>query len=54
MVSLAKLLRFRQGIEEKYKNIGLEKFRLSIVQLATLSCYRSFMNISQIKKKLNR
>jgi hypothetical protein len=31
MVSLAKLLRIRQGIEEKYKNIGLEKFRLSII-----------------------
>jgi hypothetical protein len=25
MVSLAKLLRIRQGIGEKYKNIGLEK-----------------------------
>jgi hypothetical protein len=30
MVSLAKLLRIRQGIEKKYKNIGLEKFLLSI------------------------
>jgi hypothetical protein len=30
MVSLAKLLRIGQGIEKKYKNIGLEKFRLSI------------------------
>jgi hypothetical protein len=30
MVSLAKLLRFRQGIGEKYKNMGFEKFRLSI------------------------
>ncbi len=35
MVSLAKLLRIRQGIEEKYKNIGLEKFRLSIVAKIT-------------------
>jgi hypothetical protein len=33
MVSLAKLLRIRQGIEKKYKNIGLEKFRLSIVKV---------------------
>jgi hypothetical protein len=31
MVSLAKLLRIRQGIGEKYKNIELEKFWLSIV-----------------------
>jgi hypothetical protein len=30
MVSLAKLLRIRQGIEKKYKNMGLEKFLLSI------------------------
>jgi hypothetical protein len=30
MVSLAKLLRIRQGIGKKYKNMGLEKFRLSI------------------------
>jgi hypothetical protein len=29
MVSLAKLIRIMQGIGEKYKNIGLEKFRLS-------------------------
>jgi hypothetical protein len=31
MVSLAKLLRIRQGIEKKYKNMGLEKFLLSFV-----------------------
>jgi hypothetical protein len=30
MVSLAKLLRIRQGIEKKYKSIELEKFLLSI------------------------
>jgi hypothetical protein len=30
MFFLAKLLRIMQGIGEKYKNIGLEKFRLSI------------------------
>jgi hypothetical protein len=30
MVSLAKLLRIRQGIEKKYKNMGLENFPLSI------------------------
>ncbi len=30
MVSLAKLLRIRQGIEKKYKNMGFEKFLLSI------------------------
>jgi hypothetical protein len=30
MVSFAKLLRIRQGIEKKYRNIGLEKFLLSI------------------------
>jgi hypothetical protein len=29
MVSLAKLLRIRQGVEKKYKNMGLEKFLLS-------------------------
>jgi hypothetical protein len=29
MVSLAKLIRIRQGIGEKYKNMGLEKFLLS-------------------------
>jgi hypothetical protein len=27
---LAKLLRIRQGIEKKYKNMGLEKFRLPV------------------------
>jgi hypothetical protein len=30
MVSLAKLLRIRQGIGKKYNNILLEKFRFSI------------------------
>jgi hypothetical protein len=30
MVSFAKLLRIRQGIGKKYKNIRLEKFLLSI------------------------
>ncbi len=30
MVSLAKLLRIRQEIGKKYKNMGLEKFLLSI------------------------
>jgi hypothetical protein len=30
MVSLAKLLRIRREIGKKYKNIGLEKFRLPI------------------------
>jgi hypothetical protein len=30
MVSLAMLLRIMQEIGKKYKNIGLEKFRLSI------------------------
>jgi hypothetical protein len=30
MVSLAKLLRIRQGIRKKYKNIELENFLLSI------------------------
>jgi hypothetical protein len=30
MVSLAKLFRIRQGIGKKYKNMGLEKFLLSI------------------------
>jgi hypothetical protein len=33
MVSLAKLLRIRQGIEKKYKNIGLKKNLLSIQNL---------------------
>jgi hypothetical protein len=33
MVSLAKLLRIRQGIDKKYKNMGLEKFLLSIGQI---------------------
>jgi hypothetical protein len=31
MVSLSKLLKIRQGIWKKYKNIGLENIRLSIV-----------------------
>jgi hypothetical protein len=30
MVSLAKLLKIRQEIEKNYKNMGLEKFLLSI------------------------
>jgi hypothetical protein len=30
MVSLAELLKIRQGIRKKYKNMGLEKFGLSI------------------------
>jgi hypothetical protein len=30
MVSFAKLLRIKQGIEKKYKNKGLEKFLLPI------------------------
>jgi hypothetical protein len=30
MVSLEKLLKIIQGIGKKFKNIGLEKFRLSI------------------------
>jgi hypothetical protein len=30
MVSFAKLLRIRQGIGKKYKNMGLENFLLSI------------------------
>jgi hypothetical protein len=34
MVSLAKLLRIRQGIEKKYKNMGLEKFLLSIGKIS--------------------
>jgi hypothetical protein len=34
MVSLAKLLRIRQGVEKKYKNMGLEKFLLSIAELS--------------------
>jgi hypothetical protein len=33
MVSLAKLLRIKQGIEKKYKNIGLEKFQSLIEML---------------------
>jgi hypothetical protein len=46
MVSLAKLLRIRQGIEKKYKNIGLEKFLLSILDISdflteNLRCHKS-------------
>jgi hypothetical protein len=37
MVSLAKLLRVRQEIGEKYKSIGLEMFRLSIEQKFVLN-----------------
>jgi hypothetical protein len=36
MVSLTKLLRIRQGTGKIYKNIGLGKFRLSIVNLKKL------------------
>jgi hypothetical protein len=36
MVSLAKLLRIRQGIEKKYKNMELEKFLLSIEDKAEI------------------
>jgi hypothetical protein len=36
MVSLTKLLRIMQGIGNKYKNIGIENFRLFIV------IYRNF------------
>ncbi len=35
MVSFAKLLRIRQGIGKKYKNIGLEKFLLSNINFRT-------------------
>jgi hypothetical protein len=31
MVSLAKLLRIKQEIGKKFKNMGFEKFRLSIL-----------------------
>jgi hypothetical protein len=34
MVSLAKLLKIRQEIGKKYKNIELEKFRLSISRIS--------------------
>ncbi len=46
MVSLEKLLRIMQGIGKKYKNIGLEKFRLSI--------YFWFENNSRFSKFLPR
>jgi hypothetical protein len=36
MVSLAKLLRIRQAIGKKYKNMGLEKFLLSIIGILTI------------------
>ncbi len=48
MVSLAKLLRIRQRIEKKYKNMGLEKFLLSIQKVGCLDhitfsqCFRTF------------
>ncbi len=41
---MAKLLRIRQGIEEKYKNIGLEKFRLSIAIVPVTSRVESAIN----------
>jgi hypothetical protein len=46
MVSLAKLLRIRQGIVKKYKNIGLEKFRLSIMFKFKIS--KTFLNAAVI------
>jgi hypothetical protein len=36
MVSFARLLRIRQGFGKKYKNIELEKVRLSIVKIPFL------------------
>jgi hypothetical protein len=36
MVSFAKLLGIRQGIGEKYKNMGLEKFQLPILRIDTI------------------
>jgi hypothetical protein len=54
MVSFAKLLRIRQGIGKKYKNIGLEKFLLSIIivhQSTTNFTYSEF-SIKKPQKKL--
>jgi hypothetical protein len=45
MVSLTKLLRIRQGIGTKYKNTGLEKFRLSILRLNFGSKFSDFLDI---------
>jgi hypothetical protein len=42
MISLAKLLRIRQEIGEEYKNMGLEKFRLSIFEVLSAIMYGKF------------
>jgi hypothetical protein len=44
MVFLAKLLRIRQRIYNKYKNIGLEKFRWSIAPTLFSSVESNFQN----------
>jgi hypothetical protein len=45
MVSLVKLLGIRQGIEKKYKNIGLEQFLLSIVEFAKFNFSKKISRI---------
>jgi hypothetical protein len=48
MVSFAKLLRIRQGIGKKYKNIGLEKFLLSIPQIIK-QMFQAFQKFNEKK-----
>jgi hypothetical protein len=47
MVSFAKLLRIMQGIEKKYKNIGLEK--ISIVHFSIFKICRDFRQVKNYK-----
>jgi hypothetical protein len=52
MVSLAKLLRIRQKIKKKYKNIGLEKLR-SPIELFSIDLQHLRIQVNQgdLRKK---
>jgi hypothetical protein len=49
MVSFAKLQIIRQGIRKKYKNIGLEKFLLSIDSKVLRTNYFWGLMLGQLK-----
>jgi hypothetical protein len=53
MVSLAKLFRIRQGMRKKYKNMGLEKFRLPIRGKNCIICpiYQKIRNFDKFPIK---
>jgi hypothetical protein len=52
MVSLAKLLRIRQGIRKKYKNIGLEKFQ-SLIQLSQNNLKNPLLSLLKPRKPIH-